>query len=120
MLEKDGISYYFLKRHHVTDLRPILEEAFLLEPISCMIGGNKPELTKISFYQQLVLWEEVTINNGLSVVAIDSTNNKVVGGFSSMDMEAMPGFCALIKTIGCAYDSYRLMPRVGEFIEVIN
>ena len=85
-----------------------------------MIGGNKPELTKISFDQQLITWSEVTIDNGLSVVAIDSTNGKVVGGFTSMDAEAMPGFCAIMKSIGHFYDTYKLMPRVGEFIEVIN
>ena len=68
--------------------------AFLEEPVAVMIGANKLEFTKLLFDFQFK--QGLVVDNALSVVAIDATNGKIVGGFTVMDGEdlsAFPGGC---------------------------
>ena len=63
----------------------------------------------------------VTIDNGLSVVAIDKESGKVCGGFTGMDgdMSVIPIGVGL-KMIPSIIKGMRMMPRGGEFMEVID
>ena len=60
------------------------------------------------------------VDNGLSVVAIEQSSGKVVGGFTAMDHNASMGFCTMCSMIKIGWKTYQLLPRVGEFMAVID
>ena len=84
LMEENGIQYFLLKKNHVSEVIPILAEAFTTEPMSVMAGLGYTYWEKM---YSVVLNDmgNYALDNGLSVVAIDQASGKVCGAFIGMD-----------------------------------
>ena len=82
LLDQDGIVYYLMSERHVSGVTEVLKEAYKKEPVLNMQGANQnEEALRLIADRYLDLYREHTVDNELSVVAVDETNgqDRVVG-----------------------------------------